>query len=282
MLSIAFQGELGAYSEEAAHRLFGPHVSLVPKKNFREVGRAVASGEVDAGLLPIENTLAGSVVGSFDVLAAEELQAVGEVIIPIHHCVLGVPGSALAGVTHVLSHPVALAQCTRFLEESGIEAVTAYDTAGAAREVAARGDPAVAAIASAAAATRYGLDVLAAEVEDRPDNQTRFLAVVRPGAATVPMPGNGEGQERPMKTALLVDTANQPGALARLLSSFAALGLNLSKLESRPGEEPWTYRFFVEVEMDAASPAGREAIEAAKADAVGVRVLGSFPQAATR
>lgn len=278
MISVAFQGELGAYSEEAVHRLFGSDVTPVPTKDFRGVGRAVMGGEVDAAVLPIENTLAGTVVGSLDVLASEELQVVAEVILPIHHCVLGLPGASLQHVARVLSHPVALAQCTRFLERTGIEAVAAYDTAGAARDVSSQEDMTVAAIAGATAAGRYGLHVLAADVEDRHDNQTRFLAVVPVGAHAPRFDGGGVSGDRPMKTALLVDLANEPGGLARLLVSFADRGINLSKLESRPGSEPWTYRFFVEMQVDVNSPTGQEAIAAAREHASRVRVLGSFPQ----
>jgi prephenate dehydratase len=278
-IRVAFQGEPGAFSEEAARRLFGPAIEAVPRRDFRGVGRAVASGEVEAGLLPIENTLAGSVVGSYDVLAVEELTVVGEVVTPIHHCVLGVPGASLEGLARVLSHPVALAQCTRFLESlAGVEAVAAYDTAGAAKQVAEQGDPATAAIAGRVAAERYGLEVLAADVEDRDDNQTRFLAVVRSGdplPPTLARPGTGAI----MKTALLVETRNEPGALVRVLTPFATYGLNLSKLESRPAPEPWTYRFFIELQADASAPGSQEAIAEAGRHATSLRVLGTFPAA---
>jgi prephenate dehydratase len=273
-ITVAFQGELGAYSEEAAYRLFGAGITLAPRRDFQGVGQSVARGEVDYGLLPIENTLAGSVVGSYDVLAAEDLTLVGEVITPIHHCVVGVPGATLGGLARVLSHPVALAQCTAFFGRfPGVEAVAVYDTAGAAKEVAGRGDDAVGAIASRAAAERYGLEVLAHDVEDRHDNQTRFLGVARPGSPPL-------SSSTSMKTALLLETPNTPGSLVRVLLPFASRGINLSKLESRPGAEPWTYRFFMEVEGDAATPAAREALAEAGGHASRLRVLGSFPRAA--
>jgi prephenate dehydratase/chorismate mutase/prephenate dehydratase len=271
---VAFQGELGAFSEEAVRRFFGPGAEPVPRREFAEVGRAVAGGEVDFGLLPIENTLAGSVIGSYDVLAAEPLEVVGEVITPIHHCVLGVEGASVEGLSRVLSHPVALAQCTRFLaRHPAIEAVAVYDTAGAALEVARQRDPTLAAIAGRRAAGRYELSVLAADVEDRHDNQTRFLVVAREGAprhAGLPRP------EGPRRSALLVETPNSPGALVRVLLPFSEAGINLSKLESRPTGEPWSYRFFVELDESAEEPAASAALERVAEHASRLRVLGSY------
>jgi prephenate dehydratase len=277
MTSAAFQGELGAFSEEAVRRFFGEEVEPIPQRDFAGVGRAVMSGEVEAGVLPIENTLAGSVVGSYDVLACNDVVVIGEVITPIHHCVLGVPGARLERLTRVLSHPVALAQCTRFLQaRHGMEAVAFYDTAGAAREIAANGDPAVGAIAGQRAAERYGLEVLAADVEDRNDNQTRFLVIARSGGMHLSrLVADNQGAK---KTTLLVDTPNTPGALVRILSPFAERGINLSKLESRPAGEPWTYRFFIELDADAHSTPAREALAEVRGYAPNLRVLGSYPR----
>jgi prephenate dehydratase/chorismate mutase/prephenate dehydratase len=277
MTSVAFQGELGAFSEEAVRRFFGEEVEPIPQRDFAGVGRAVMSGEVEAGVLPIENTLAGSVVGSYDVLACNDVVVIGEVITPIHHCVLGVPGARLERLTRVLSHPVALAQCTRFLQaRHGMEAVAFYDTAGAAREIAANGDPAVGAIAGQRAAERYGLEVLAADVEDRNDNQTRFLVIARSGGMHLSrLVADNQGAK---KTTLLVDTPNTPGALVRILSPFAERGINLSKLESRPAGEPWTYRFFIELDADALSTPAREALAEVRGYAPNLRVLGSYPR----
>src|SRR5215207_250171 len=158
---VAFQGELGAYSDEALRLFFGASAEPVPCRDFVPVGELVAAGEVDYGLLPIENSLAGSVIPSYDVLASAGLVVVGEIVCPIHHCVLALPGAGIGDLTRILSHPVALAQCRRWLaEHPEIEAVTWYDTAGAAKTVAADGDPAVGAIASRLSAERYGLQVL--------------------------------------------------------------------------------------------------------------------------
>lgn len=276
MVTVAFQGELGAFSEEAVHRYFGEGVTPVPRRGFPEVGAAVASRDVDFGLLPIENSLAGSVVGSYDVLSGGGLEVVGEVVTPIHHCLLSTPGARLADVTEVLSHPVALAQCQRFLQaHPTMEAVAFYDTAGAARQVASSGRKEQAAIAGRGAAARYRLEILAEDIEDRHDNQTRFLVVARPGERPALKPAAGS-----MKTALLVETTNTPGALVRLLIPFAERGINLSKIESRPGTEPWSYRFFIEVEADAESGDAREALREAAPHAATLQILGSFPKAA--
>lgn len=277
MTRVAFQGELGAFSEEAVRVFFGAGAEPVARREFADVAAAVVRGEVDYGLLPVENTLAGSVVASYDVLATQPLRIVGEVVTPIHHCVLGLPGARLDGVARVLSHPVALAQCTRFLAaRPAVQALAVYDTAGAARDVAGGGDPTVAAIAGRGAAERYGLRVLAADVEDRPDNQTRFL-VVAPRAATdaepLATPHGGA-----MKTALLVETANAPGALVGVLAPFAARGINLSKLESRPTGEPWRYRFLIDFDADARGDDAVAALAEAGRHAARLDVLGTFPR----
>lgn len=271
---VAFQGELGAFSEEAVRALYGEAATPVPLREFRNVGEAVAEGRVEAAVLPVENSIAGSVGASYDVLLSLPLRVVGEVVRPIRHCLLGVPGATPEGVRRAESHPVALAQCTEFLRaRPGIEAVAVYDTAGAARQVADAGDTGVAAIASRLAGERYGLEVLAADIQDRDDNQTRFYAVVAEGAGAE-AEAEAEGTER--KTALVLETRNRPGALVAVLQSFAAHDINLTKLESRPGAEPWSYRFILElVSTDASAEAA--GVEEAAAAAVSLRVLGRFP-----
>jgi prephenate dehydratase len=279
MITISFQGELGAFSEEAARRFFADPVEPIPHRTFAEVGEAVIEERVDYGLLPIENSLAGSVVGSYDVLAAPELVVVGEVVTPIHHCLLGVAGVELGQLTHVFSHPVALAQCQRFFQaHPALEAVAFYDTAGAAKEIADRGNPAHAAIAGRPAADRYGLEILAADIEDRHDNQTRFLVVSLPEKAERAVPSEAASRGETRKTALLVETKNVPGALVRVLLPFADRGYNLTKIESRPGVVPWSYRFFIEVEADTSDAEVGAAIDEAREYTSLFRVLGSFPK----
>jgi prephenate dehydratase len=301
-MRVAFQGELGAFSEEAVRTFFGDKAEPVPRREFRDVGQAVASGEVEFGALPVENTLAGGVGASYDVLAREALTVIGEVIVPVHLCVLGVPGSNLGGLRRVLSHPVALGQAVRFFESRpNVEAVAVYDTAGAAREVVKLGEPSTAALASRGAAERYGLTILAENVEDRPDNQTRFLIIAPsassqahlpltsppsslPGASAAsppsPLPA-GEGGDRgaSWKTTVLLETPNEPGALVRALQCFAERGINLSKLESRPADVPWTYRFFLEFDTERESRGVEAAFDDLAKHSTSVRVLGSYPKA---
>jgi prephenate dehydratase len=285
---VAFQGELGAYSEEAVRARWGDAAEPVPARTCDDVCRLVARGDAAYGVLAVENTIAGSVTATCDALAAAPgVRAVGEVVLPIHHCVLAVPGATLGGLAALESHPVALAQCGRFLaEHPHLEARAAYDTAGAARAVAAAGDPRRAALAGRAAAARFGLAVLAAAVEDRPDNQTRFYVVApagrpagAPDDAPDALPNDSPGG--PARTALLAVPPNAPGALVRLLEPFAAAGLNLSAIESRPTGDPWAYRFFLEVEHAAGDPALDRALGQARGAAGDLRVLGTFARAAS-
>lgn len=273
---VAFQGELGAYSYEALRAFFGATADPVPCRDFESVGRSVLSGTVTYGLLPIENSLAGSVIPSYDVLGSQPLDVVGEVVWPIHHCLLALPGGGIDRLHRVLSHPVALAQCTRFFAgHPGLEAVSHYDTAGAAKAVAAGADPAQGAIAGRLAGELYGLEVLAAEIEDRSDNQTRFL-VVRPQEVEGPPPSPASGEGASFRTSVLAETPNTPGALVRLLLPFSEAGVNLSKLESRPAEEPWSYRFFIDLDGAVQDAAVRGALEAAREHSTKLRILGSY------
>jgi prephenate dehydratase len=267
---VAFQGELGAYSEEAVLRACGPDVEPVPCRENRDVVRAVADAAVDLGVLPLENTLAGTVTASYDAIAGEtEVHAVGEVVIPIHHCVLGMSGATLRTLSVVESHPVALAQCAGFFaRHSWLEARAAYDTAGAARDIARAGDRTRGAIAGRAAATRYGLAVLAADVEDRSDNQTRFVVLAHTPAQIT------DGV--PAKTILILSTLNRPGALVRVLAPLAERGLNLTKIESRPTGEPWTYRFVLEFEHVAGDTAAAAALRDVRAASASFQVAGTY------
>lgn len=272
---VAFQGELGAYSEEAVIRACGPDVEPVPCRENRDVVRAVAVGTVDAGVLPLENTLAGTVTASYDAIANEpSVHTTGEVVIPIHHCLLGIAGATLRSLRVVESHPVALAQCAGFFERHAwLEPRAAYDTAGAAREVACASDPTRGAIAGRTAATRYELTTLAADVEDRPDNQTRFVVVARAPARLA------DGVAA--KSILILSTPNTPGALVRVLTPIAERGLNLTKIESRPTGEPWTYRFVLEVEHVAGDPTASDALREVRAASASFHLAGTYESKVT-
>ncbi len=239
-LRVAFQGELGAFSDEAIQQLWGSDVERVPMREFQEVVDALLTGAADRAVLPIENTIVGSVQGSHDAIdATPGISAIAETVVAVHHCLLGAPGASFAAVQNVFSHPVALAQCGNFFRANPRLAVHAvYDTAGAAKDVANLADAKFAALASRQCAERYALDVLAENVEDRPDNQTRFLAFAR---APLPLP-----DDTPARTMILLTTDDIPGALLAALTPLSERGVNLRRLESRPTGEPWSYRFFVE------------------------------------
>jgi prephenate dehydratase len=268
---IAFQGEPGAYSEEALY-VSTPDAVSVPCREFRDVAATVLDGRADLGLLPIENSLVGSIATNFDLIADSGLAIVGEVVSPVHHCLLGVKGSAVDSLRRVLSHPVALAQCERFLRGlGGVEVVAFYDTAGAAAEVSRRGDRTVAAVAGALAARRYELEILVERIEDEPHNQTRFLLV---GKVAAP-PADGV----PAKTTLRLRLPHRPGSLAHALAPFASAGLNLTKLESRPDRAtPWQYLFYVDVEGKSADPALQQALAALTTQGAEITLLGDYPR----
>ncbi len=265
---VAFQGSRGAYSEDAVRALW-PEARSVPMRSNLDVARAVATGAVDAGVLAVENTLAGSVVATWDaIVATEQVHAVAEAVVNIHHCVLALPGASLQSLTAVASHPVALAQCHGwFARHAQVRPVAAEDTAGAAADVASGRDTTRAAIAGRGAAALHGLTILATDIEDRPDNQTRFIALARTPRPLDP--------GTPARTSLVLGTRNEPGALVTALTPLAAHGLNLTRVESRPTGAPWTYRFFVDVQHAAGSAAFDAALAAVRQVAT-VRVVGTF------
>jgi prephenate dehydratase len=181
VLRVAFQGERGAFGEDAIVKVFGSlDVVTVPERSFADVVAVVEDGRADYGVLPVENTIAGRIADAERAIASSALRATGDVSVPVNQCLLAIPGAHLDDVTTVLSHPVALAQCTRFLlAHSHMQPCPSLDTAGAAREVASAGDIAMAAIAGQRAAELYTLDVLAAGIQDRADNETRFIVLAR-------------------------------------------------------------------------------------------------------
>lgn len=279
--TVGYQGERGAFSEAAAQAL-APGLRPEPRRSFADVVRATERGEDAAGVLPVENTLAGGVTAAFDALLDGDVQAVMEVALPIRHALLALPGSDLSALSEVRSHPVALAQCRRFFEtHPSIAPVPVHDTAGAAREVSELQDPTVAALAGGHAAAAYGLEILADDLQDRDDNQTRFLLVTRPGHEDA-SPGllgtpsaQGTTGRGTWKTGLSVEIHNRPGALRDLLDVFADRGLDLTFITSRPTGVPWTYRFILEFRHDT-HEAGAEGIEAATSAARTVRVFGTY------
>jgi len=278
-MRVAFQGEPGAYGEEAILTYFGRDAAEpVAMPTFSAVCDAVTTSSADAGVLPLENSLAGTVGDALDALAAGSLMVVGEVLQPIHHHLLVLPQATIADVTQVTSHWQALSQCDRFLAEHGWSVVPAADTAGAARDVAARRDPRVAAIASERAASLYGLRVAAREVQDAAENVTRFAVIVRPSDNLPQVRDGAPGRsDAARETLITFETGHRPGDLVRALAALADAGINMSRIESRPsGEGPWRYRFLVQVAGDAAIDPLRGALDEMRGHTRSMRVLGSF------
>jgi prephenate dehydratase len=267
-LTVAIQGERGSFSHQAALEVLGEGIQLLPRPTFDAVFDAVASGEADRGVMPIENSLAGSIHENYDRLSARSLHIVGETQLRVRHCLIGLPGASVEAIRRVASHPVALAQCREFFaRHPGIEAVAAYDTAGAVVEVVRAAQPSQAAIASSLAATLHGGQVLLEEIEDDPQNFTRFLILSR---AAGPV-----GQAS--KTSIVFTLENLPGALYRALGVFALRGVDLAKIESRPLRgRPWEYAFYLDVLGDPRGSAG-EAIDELRRMSRELRVLGSYP-----
>ena len=268
-LVVAIQGEQGAFSHKAALDFFGPDLQLLPQPTFDALFAAVTDGAADRAVVPIENSLAGSVHENYDRLWASTLHVVGEVQARIRLCLIGRPGASLNTVRRVASHAVALAQCrTFFSRHPEMEAVAAYDTAGSVMDLL-RGDGPVtqAAIASRLAAELYGGKVLVDGIEDHPENYTRFLVLAR---ETRPRSGS-------TKTSLVFTLENAPGVLYRALGFFAQRGLDLTKIESRPLRgKPWEYAFYLDVTGDPEGPL-HAALDDLRAMAPELRILGSYP-----
>ncbi len=269
---VAFQGEPGAYSEAAAWEFFSPPPQTLPRRRFEDVFQAVAEGQADFGMVPIENSLAGSIHRNYDLLLRYDVHIVGEYPFRVQHYLLALPGVELAQVRYVASHPQALAQCEGSLQALGLEPVVAEDTAGAARALRESGRTDMAAIASRRAAEVYGLRILRAGLEDNPANYTRFLIIAR-------TPYRGPEPEHGYKTSIAFTLPHQPGALFKALSVFALRDINLTKIESRPlPGHPWEYRFYLDFLGHARQGAGQRALGHLAEIAPFLRVLGTYPR----
>ena len=270
---IAFQGERGAFSEEAALKLLGTEIELVPRGAFDAAFSAIRDGSADYVLAPMENSLAGSVHRSFDLLVESGLQIIGEVVIPIAHNLIGVPSANIEGLISVESHPVALAQCEQFfIANPRLKRIVTEDTAGSVREIMRAGDARRAAIASARAAELYGATILQSHLEDDRENYTRFFLL----AASSEIPADAD------KISLVFQLPHSPGALQQALAPFARRSLNLMKIESRPMRgKPWEYRFYLDLQAAAGGAATVAALEQLKDFAVDLRILGSYKSAET-
>ena len=278
MKKIAFQGRRGAYSESAAYHLFGNDIEVVPMDTFEQIFQGIETGAVDGGAIPIENSTAGSIYDNYDLLYKWRHPIVGEVKLQISHSLCALPGTKLADIKEVLSHPQGLAQCSRFFGRNPqIKSTAFYDTAGSAEEVAKRGDKTVGAIASAYAGKFYGLDILAEGIENLPGvNFTRFYAIQK---TANPLPETGT-----IKTTLLfmLSDSGKSGALHAALGCFAKRDLNLTRIESRPHpDRPWEYIFHLSFEGSPKDPAVIEALEELQSYCDFVYRLGSFREGTT-
>jgi len=270
MPKVAYQGVAGAYSEQAIRQFFGPEVETLPLKTLSDLFMAVVRRDADFGMLPVENSVAGSVNQAYELLMEHDLRIHAEVILRVRHMLLAPPGTQLADVKRVRSHPQALAQCQRYLLRHGLEPEPTFDTAGSARDLAANPEPGVAAIASELAAEMYGLEILDRHIEDSRFNYTRFfvLAIQDPPRA------------QRNKTSIVFTVTHQPGALYECMGEFAKRHINLTKIESRPRlNRPWQYIFYLDFEGHAQDPQCEAALMGLLRRSSFVKLLGSYPAA---
>ena len=267
---IAFQGEIGAYSEEAAFQFFGSSIQLKPCESLDDVFRAVERDEVQFGVVPAENSLEGSISRVFELLLDSSLKVCGEIELRVVHCLIGVPEARLDSIKGVHSHPQALGQCKTFLRQLGCELIPTYDTAGSVKIVREKGTTDRGAVASARAAEIYGMKILAREIEDNPNNFTRFFILSKQDS---PPSGND-------KTSIVFSVKHKPGALYESLKALAGRNINLTKIESRPTrQKPWEYNFYLDFEGHREDKAFQEALESLERSSLFVKVLGSYPKA---
>lgn len=270
-MRVAFQGERGAFSEEAAVKLLGEDIELIPRPTFEAMFAAIDDGLADVILAPVENSLAGSVYRCYDLLLASKLTIQAEVILPISHTLIGPPGAVLKDVRVVQSHPVALAQCTKFFEQhTQIQKLVAEDTGGSVREVVIRKDTSRAAIASRRAAEIYGGSILQSHLEDHRENYTRFLLLSE--STATPAGAN--------KISLVVMLLHKPGALYQALEPVARRNINLVKIESRPLVGlPWEYCFYLDLIGSPEAPETAATLDELRKHTSELRILGCYVSA---
>ncbi len=270
-MKIAIQGEAGSFSHEAATKLIAG-ATIVPQSHSADVFAALSGGSVDAAVIPIENSLAGSVLEHFDLLLSHDVRVERELLLRIRHNLIALSGASTGEIDRVFSHPVALAQCRRFLAaHPRMEAFAFYDTAGSVKHLVEQRDYHAGAIASAAAAEYYGAVILEAGIEDNPENYTRFFLVRRTPDAAIDADSN--------KISLAFSVENRPGSLVAALAELSKLGTNLTKIESRPVHgKPWEYIFYVDCQLRAADE-GTRAVEVLTPHCAMVKELGRYSEA---
>ncbi len=277
---VVYQGEPGAFSEEAVLGYFGEDRERTAVPTWRAVFEAVADGSADRGVIAIESSLAGTIRETYDLLGEfydRGIRIVGEVAVPVRLALLALPGQSLDWIDRVYSHAQALVQADTFLRTRPWEVMTTYNTAGAARTIAERHERRAAAVASPRVAELYGLEILAADIQGGDENRTRFAVLAKVAGETQP----ATDPTKPHRTTLVFAVRNVPGSLHRCLGAFAARGVNLSSLESRPARRArWEYVFWVDVDAAVDDPACAAALLDLRAETDMVRVLGSYPRAA--
>jgi chorismate mutase/prephenate dehydratase len=268
--AVAFQGEIGAYSEDAAFGFFGPSTHSRPYATLEELFKAVEAGDVPFGIIPIENSTEGSINLAYDLLLDSSLLVCGEIQHRISHCLIGHEGDRLDTIKKIYSHPQALAQCHVFLSRLDCEVISAYDTAGSVKMIKEEGLTGSAAIAGARAAEVYGMKIISREIEDNPQNYTRFFILSKEDS---PPTGND-------KTSVVFSVKHSPGTLYDSLKDFASRNINLTKLESRPTrQKPWEYNFYLDFTGHRQDEVSQDALKALEETSIFVKILGSYPKA---
>jgi len=267
--TVAFQGERGAYSEDAVANLY-PDADPVPYRTLPEVFESVEGGGVQCGVVPVENSQAGSINEAYDLLLKHTLLIIAEFNLEVIHCLLALPGQTLTDIRRVYSHPQALSQCAEYLRALGVEIISTYDTAGSARLISEQKMAGCGAVASERAGQVYGLSVLARRIQTNPYNFTRFLAISRESGAAA----------APAKTSVVFAVKNMPGSLYAAIGAFATRGINLNKIESRPSRsQPWQYVFYVDFDGHVDDPTCRAALSDLLFVTTFLKILGSYPKA---
>lgn len=283
--SVVYQGEPGAFSEEAVLAYFGEGPERIAVPTWRAVFESVADGAASQGVVAIESSVAGTIRETYDLLAEfydRDIRIVGEVSVSVRLALLALPGQPIEAIERVYSHGQALAQADDFLRSRDWQVMTTYNTAGAARMVAERREAGAAAVASPRVAELYGLAILADDIQGSTENRTRF-AVLGEAVEAAGAPGRTKGDRAAYRTTLVFAVRNVPGSLHRCLGAFAARGVNLSSLESRPTRRArWEYVFWVDVDAAANDPDCASALDDLRAETEMVRVLGSYPRADER
>ena len=272
-MKVAFQGEAGAFSEQAVFEYFGS-VESTSCESFEAVFDAINSGKCEAGIIPIENSLAGSIHQNYDLLLRNNLHIVGEYLLRVRHCLIVNPGVKKADIKKAVSHPQALGQCVGYLRSHKIKAEQGLDTAGSVKALKESGALDTAAIASRRAAELYGMQILEEGIEDNTENYTRFLAIQRE-----PIIPESDPQQGLAKTSIVFTLNNVPGALFKALSVFALRDINLTKIESRPLQgKPWEYLFYIDFIGAMRDESSQKALDHLGEYALMLRVLGSYPR----